>query len=153
MSEAQEHDTYIQQQLRAVEPDPRQEPLPLPEPPNWLPHSYHEAYLQGYEIGYKNGWHGIAPEASAAMRTLERLGFTYHGGQQWKPPLGPMRAMPLDFGTLVDTVYSGMVKHANWRQHKGFDVDYMRCVQYGLREAIKRGLINGPIPELGLEHD
>ncbi len=24
----------------------------------------------------------------AAMRTLERLGYTYHGGEEWKPPLG-----------------------------------------------------------------
>lgn len=28
------------------------------------------------------------PEA-AARRTLERMGYTYHGGEAWKPPLGP----------------------------------------------------------------
>lgn len=27
-------------------------------------------------------------EALAAVRTLEFLGYTYHGGEQWKPPLG-----------------------------------------------------------------
>lgn len=29
----------------------------------------------------------------AARKTLERLGYTYHGGEQWKPPLGeiPLR--------------------------------------------------------------
>jgi len=31
----------------------------------------------------------IAPTgADAAIRTLTRLGYTYHGGEQWKPPLG-----------------------------------------------------------------
>lgn len=24
----------------------------------------------------------------AAIKTLERLGYTYHGGEQWKPPVG-----------------------------------------------------------------
>jgi hypothetical protein len=24
----------------------------------------------------------------AAQKTLERMGYTYHGGEQWKPPLG-----------------------------------------------------------------
>ena len=28
-------------------------------------------------------------EHDAAVRTLTRLGYTYHGGEEWKPPLGP----------------------------------------------------------------
>ncbi|SFB20157.1 hypothetical protein [Azotobacter beijerinckii] len=28
-------------------------------------------------------------ERNAARATLEQLGYTYHGGEQWKPPLGP----------------------------------------------------------------
>lgn len=52
---------------------------------------------------------GIAPKASsravrdvpvhaavAAVRTLERQGYTYHDGVEWKPPLGPA----LDFARL-----------------------------------------------------
>ena len=31
-----------------------------------------------------------AAQAQAALRTLEGLGYTYHGGDQWKPPLGPV---------------------------------------------------------------
>lgn len=31
------------------------------------------------------------PSAEAAIRTLKGLGYTYHGGQQWKPPLGDSR--------------------------------------------------------------
>lgn len=27
--------------------------------------------------------------ADAAVKTLENLGYTYHGGEVWKPPLGP----------------------------------------------------------------
>lgn len=26
---------------------------------------------------------------AAAVRTLERLGYTYTGGMEWRPPLGP----------------------------------------------------------------
>ena len=36
-------------------------------------------------------------KADAACATLQRLGYTYHGGEQWKPPLGT----PPDF-TLID---------------------------------------------------
>jgi hypothetical protein len=25
---------------------------------------------------------------NAAIKTLERIGYTYHGGEEWKPPLG-----------------------------------------------------------------
>jgi hypothetical protein len=28
---------------------------------------------------------------AAAIRTLERLGYTYGGGVEWRPPLGPAR--------------------------------------------------------------
>jgi len=28
---------------------------------------------------------------NAAMATLERLGYTYHGGEEWKPPLGKLK--------------------------------------------------------------
>lgn len=28
-------------------------------------------------------------ERLAAVRTLQSLGYTYHGGEGWKPPLGP----------------------------------------------------------------
>lgn len=31
------------------------------------------------------------PAAGAAIKTLEALGYTYHGGEQWKPPLGKHR--------------------------------------------------------------
>lgn len=30
-----------------------------------------------------------ARSGEAAIRTLERKGYTYHGGIEWKPPLGP----------------------------------------------------------------
>ena len=29
-------------------------------------------------------------QRSAAIKTLEFLGYTYHGGEQWKPPLGKL---------------------------------------------------------------
>lgn len=29
-----------------------------------------------------------AAKKSAAFNTLKRLGYTYHGGEEWKPPLG-----------------------------------------------------------------
>ena len=30
----------------------------------------------------------LRAELSAAQKTLEGLGYTYHGGELWKPPLG-----------------------------------------------------------------
>jgi hypothetical protein len=34
-------------------------------------------------------------EAQAAINTLKHLGYTYHGGEQWKPPLGaPINTAP-----------------------------------------------------------
>lgn len=32
---------------------------------------------------------GEAREAAAAIYTLKVLGYTYHGGAAWRPPLGP----------------------------------------------------------------
>ena len=31
---------------------------------------------------------GYDRSKDAAVKTLERLGYTYHGGEEWKPPLG-----------------------------------------------------------------
>jgi hypothetical protein len=33
----------------------------------------------------------MSKEAIAAIDTLKFLGYTYHGGEKWKPPLGPKR--------------------------------------------------------------
>jgi hypothetical protein len=43
-----------------------------------------------------------AKERSAAMKTLEHLGYTYHGGEHWKPPLGaaPQAREPMSDDTL-----------------------------------------------------
>ena len=30
-------------------------------------------------------------KVSAAYRTLERLGYTFNGGEEWKPPLGKLK--------------------------------------------------------------
>jgi hypothetical protein len=35
-------------------------------------------------------------ELLAARRTLEQLGYTWHGGELWKPPLGPFPAQQVD---------------------------------------------------------
>lgn len=43
------------------------------------------------------------PSAEAAIRTLEGLGYTYHGGQQWKPPLGDCR-VTVDLLSRLDAV-------------------------------------------------
>ena len=32
-------------------------------------------------------------ERDAAIKTLEHLKYTYHGGEYWKPPLGKVRAL------------------------------------------------------------
>jgi hypothetical protein len=32
-------------------------------------------------------------EHDAAIKTLEHLKYTYHGGEYWKPPLGKVKAL------------------------------------------------------------
>lgn len=34
------------------------------------------------------------PKAAAAIKTLERMGYTYHGGELWKPPPGKSAHCP-----------------------------------------------------------
>lgn len=47
-------------------------------------------------------------ERVAAVRTLERMGFTYHGGDLWKPPLGsaPVGLGDCSFTLARDPSYS-----------------------------------------------
>lgn len=39
-------------------------------------------------------------EQTAAVRTLQLLGYTYHGGELWKPPLGGPRYPRAELGSL-----------------------------------------------------
>lgn len=41
-------------------------------------------------------WFGV----ESAVRTLEKLGYTYHGGKYWKPPIGPRPDFDAD-GNIV----------------------------------------------------
>ena len=47
-----------------------------------------------------------AAELQAARRTLTSLGYTYHGGTAWKPPLGPVP----DFEYLADAIAASKVE-------------------------------------------
>lgn len=40
----------------------------------------------------------IINEAGAAVRTLKTLGYTYHGAEYWKPPLGDVKTIELIHG-------------------------------------------------------
>jgi hypothetical protein len=44
-----------------------------------------------------------ASESQAAIATLARLGYTYHGGELWKPPLGKPAAS--ESGAVLDDTY------------------------------------------------
>ena len=46
---------------------------------------------------------GTRNKNTAAIATLERMGYTYHGGELWKPPLG--KAPDFD---LIDRIHARM---------------------------------------------
>jgi hypothetical protein len=52
--------------------------------------SYH-AYLERHVL-------------KAAVHTLEGLGYTYHGGEAWKPPVGPVPFMHKKSGRLYQLI-------------------------------------------------
>jgi hypothetical protein len=45
--------------------------------------------------------------AAAAIRTLQSKGYTYHGGEQWKPPIGPVPNFDTQH-VLVESVLSNV---------------------------------------------
>jgi hypothetical protein len=46
----------------------------------------------------------LAQDAQSAFRTLEHLGYTNHGGEYWKPPIGkaPKALAPLTFRQIAE---------------------------------------------------
>ena len=42
----------------------------------------------------------------AAIKTLEHLKYTYHGGEYWKPPLGKVKALALPEQTNTRPYYT-----------------------------------------------
>ena len=83
--------------------------IKIEEVVTFIKHSKQEAILLAASLGeaeihalhITNGF-ALAPKPvgymvvenrkqKAAMATLERLGYTYHGGEAWKPPLGEVK--------------------------------------------------------------
>lgn len=48
------------------------------------------ARIQAYGMTYDEATE-LRNEVIAAVKTVQGLGYTFHGGEQWKPPLGPAR--------------------------------------------------------------
>lgn len=51
------------------------------------------------------------PACKAAIRTLEHLGYTYHGAEYWKPPLGN-RLNSQSKQSLQEIKMSGLLRHS-----------------------------------------
>lgn len=47
---------------------------------------------------------------AAAVTTLEKMGFRYHGGVMWKPPLGKPAARIKDYSQVIDQIRSKLIK-------------------------------------------
>ncbi len=74
---------------------PKREPSPVPLPCYFFSlHTYEyevEDLSNHCDIGdvfKREDVERLFAESQAAVRTLQFLGYTYHGGEQWKPPLG-----------------------------------------------------------------
>lgn len=50
--------------------------------------SHGESFIVGSEKPVQAEGYSTKPQEQAAIKTLEHLGYTYHGGELWKPPLG-----------------------------------------------------------------
>ena len=47
----------------------------------------------------------LQSRVTAAESTLQQLGYTYHGGEQWKPPLGTLKHLTAEQRKqIIDTV-------------------------------------------------
>jgi hypothetical protein len=66
----------------------------------------------------------------SAVKTLERLGYTFHGGEEWRPPIG---SSPVPLFTKLDALDEAI---SALRDH----VDNFGATSadtYGLRERIR----------------
>ena len=70
----------------------------------------------------------VAPLIMAAMNTLKALGYTYHGGETWKPPLG----------TQPTTVESSAVQPVT--QKKEADLEEMLFLARTMNMALANAL-------------
>ena len=85
-----------------------------------------------------NDMHPIPRALTAAIATLQRLGYTYHGGEQWKPPLGQRPAW-LD--------ESPVMRALMMPQFRETDAEKLGRLQgHELSEALSR--IKLPLPEV-----
>jgi hypothetical protein len=75
-----------------------------------------------------------AQPEKAAIKTLEFLGYTYHGGEQWKPPLGKkpkwLEQQPAAWVGLTDEEKS---LFSSWLDHKTDD-EVFTAIEAKLRE-------------------
>lgn len=66
-------------------------------------------------------------EMAAAIRTLQGLGYTYHGGEQWKPPTGEKP----DFAAIDARrgAYERVAAYlAQYRKMGGLDPEFIHAV-------------------------
>lgn len=74
--------------------------------------------------------------ASQAVETLRRLGYTYHGGELWKPPLGVPRFLP-DPGSDVEASIRAL-REARAAEPAGYLVNHEGCDDLNLKGAYWR---------------
>jgi len=55
----------------------------------------------------------VIESAGAAVHTLKNLGYTYHGAEYWKPPIGEVKTIKLIDGKAYQFDYKQGVKVIN----------------------------------------
>lgn len=83
----------------------------------------------------------IINEAGAAVRTLNQLGYTYHGAEYWKPPLGiaPLRGLidgnAYQFTTIEENTVHGVYSDEGFFKTLNVEWSLETCTNIKLLEV------------------
>lgn len=113
-----------------------QEEEGMPALTAWLKQNYEAVPVKLKEAQSPEPQQRTTAEHEAALATVKAQGYTYHGGEQWKPPLGkmPMQAMSscnLDLGSLW----------VQARQQHPHNEDYPNSAFYSALEMFAKSVI------------
>lgn len=75
-----------------------------------------------------------ASSADAAIKTLQHLGYTYHGGELWKPPLG--NKTPDDTEARVQRVMAAADGYAMYRRYSDQSMTARAELERTVREIL-----------------
>lgn len=92
---------------------------------------------------------GFFDAAAAAVRTLEAKAYTYHGGEQWRPPLGKMPDYLAEPPSPSDLAAAPEVPRAEAKSPESSPIDSQRQSDcpYSVGDVLRRILAGGKTEE------